>query len=80
MDNLEGLPAQEFEIKDLRHLKYYLGMEVARTRKGISVSQRKYILDLLKKTRMIGCKPAESPMDFIVKLGNKVDSPPMDKD
>ena len=28
----------EFEIKDLENLKYFLGMEVARSKTGISVS------------------------------------------
>ena len=54
----------EFEIKDLGNLKYFLGMEIARSRKGIFVSQRKYVLDLLKETRMLGCKPTHTPMDI----------------
>ena len=45
----------EFEIKDLGNLKYYLEMEVARSRKAISVSQRKYTIDLLAETGMTGC-------------------------
>ena len=71
--------AKEFEIKDLGNLKYFLGMEVARSRKGISVSQRKYVLDLLKETGMIDCKPAETPMDSTCKLGTIKDSAPVDK-
>ena len=27
------------------------------------MSQRKYALDLLKETRMSGCRPAETPID-----------------
>ena len=52
----------EFEMKNLGHLKYFLGIEVMRSKKGIFISQRKYILDLLAETGMLDCKPAETPM------------------
>ena len=45
--NLKQFLAREFEIKDLGQLRYFLGMEVAQSRQGILVSQRKYTLDLL---------------------------------
>ena len=61
--SLKDVLAQEFEIKDLGQLRYFLGMEVARSHKGISVSQRNYTLDLLKETGMLGCKPTITPMD-----------------
>ena len=63
MERLQGVMAREFEIKDLEPLRYFLGMEVARTRKGIVVSQKKYTLDLFKETRMLGCKPVDTPID-----------------
>lgn len=71
MDRLKKSLASEFEIKDLGSLRYFLGMEVARSRKGIVVSQWKYILDLLKETRMSGCRPSETSMDPNVKLWEK---------
>jgi len=76
---LKKLLAKEFEIKDLRYLKYFLGMEVARSRKGIYVSQRKYVLDLLKETGMLGCKPADTPMDSTKKIRAENDSIPVDR-
>lgn len=42
--------AEEFKIKDLGALKYFLGMGFARSKEGIFVNQRKYILDLLGET------------------------------
>ncbi|GFS42742.1 hypothetical protein Acr_00g0081390 [Actinidia rufa] len=51
-----------FDIKDLGPLCYFLGIEVARSRHGISLSQRKYSLDLLQDTGMLGCRSASTPM------------------
>lgn len=65
---LKDVLGREFEIKDLGQLKYFLGMEVARSHKGIVVSQRKYNLDLLKETGMLGCKPATTPTDPVNKI------------
>lgn len=76
---LKRLLASEFEIKDLGTLRYFLGMEVARSKAGIVISQRKYILDLLTETGMLGCKPAETPMDPNLKLRKDEESVPVDK-
>ena len=48
MQCLKSYRAKEFEIKDLGNLKYFLGIEVARSKEGIFISQRKYVLDLIK--------------------------------
>jgi hypothetical protein len=54
---------QKFHTKDLGKLKYFLGIEVARSRKGINLSQRKYVLDLLEDTGFLGARSVDIPMD-----------------
>ena len=60
MRRLQKYLSSDFEMKDLRGLEYYLGIEVAHSRDGIYLSQRKYVLDLLSATGMLGYKPAET--------------------
>ncbi|RVW35060.1 hypothetical protein CK203_079821 [Vitis vinifera] len=55
--------AKEFEVEDLGALRYFLGMEIARNKNEISVSQRKYTLDFLKETGMLGCSPNDIPIN-----------------
>nr|CAN61071.1 hypothetical protein VITISV_006592 [Vitis vinifera] len=76
---LKSFLTHEFEIKDLGNLKYFLGMEIARSKIGVVVFQRKYVLDLLKETGMLGCKPANIPMDYTTKIGTIKGSDPVDK-
>ncbi|PON72059.1 hypothetical protein PanWU01x14_069010 [Parasponia andersonii] len=43
-------------------------MEFARSKEGIFVNQRKYVLDLLDETGLLGCKPVETPIGLNLKL------------
>ena len=59
---------RKFQIKDLGKLRYFLGIEVARGIKGLILSQRKYVHDLLSEIDMLGSKPCDTPMDSNLKL------------
>ena len=79
IEEIKGKLAKEFEMKVLGTLRYFLGMEIVRNKTGISVSQWKYVLDLLKETGMMSCKPANTPVDPNLKLEINGDDEPMDK-
>ncbi|KAJ9535774.1 hypothetical protein OSB04_un001074 [Centaurea solstitialis] len=76
---LQNYLSREFEMKDLGPLKYFLGIEVSRSKAGILLSQRKYTLDLLQETGMSGCRPADTPMLEGLKLKNEENQVPVDK-
>ncbi|CAM8877406.1 unnamed protein product [Rhodiola kirilowii] len=57
-----------FKIKDLGHLKYFLGFEAARSDEGLFLNQRKYALDLIYEAGLLACKPSKVPMDSKHKL------------
>jgi len=59
---------QMFHTKDLGKVRYFLGIEVARFRTRINLSQRKYVLDLLEETGLLGASSNDIPMDPNKKL------------
>ncbi|GKA68228.1 putative RNA-directed DNA polymerase [Tanacetum coccineum] len=58
----------KFEMKDLGRLKYFLGIEVLRSKQGIFMYQKNYVLDLLAEIGMVDCKPVDTPMIMNQKL------------
>lgn len=65
----------KFSIKDREPLKYFLGIEVARTSDGLVLSQRKHTLDILDDIGMQGCRPSTFPMEQNLKIDESEDSP-----
>lgn len=59
---LKSSLSREFEIKDLGTLNYFLGIKVAKSSLGVFLHQRKYVLDLLKDSGPMGCKPCATPI------------------
>jgi hypothetical protein len=68
IQQLQQFLSRKFQLKDLGKLKYFLGIEVARSAKGIFINQRKYILDILTDAGQTGCRPASTPMEQHLKL------------
>jgi hypothetical protein len=53
---------QDFAVKDLGPLNFFLGVEAIKSDHSFYLSQRRYISDLLRKTNMHEAKPISSPM------------------
>ncbi len=66
--DLKKLLKQKFEMKDLGELRYFLGIEVIQSPKGIWLLQKQYALNKLSEYGMMGCKPISIPLEQNVKL------------
>ena len=66
--SLKKLLDDRFGLKDLGSLRYFLGLEVARTEASISLTQRKYALEILKDTGFLGSKPVRFSMEQNLRL------------
>ncbi|KAL8121687.1 hypothetical protein AgCh_018427 [Apium graveolens] len=53
----------QFKIKDLGPVKYFLGIEVARSSQGFYLNQRIYVLDLLHDTGLTAAIPSVVPIE-----------------
>ena len=58
-----------FHMKDLGSLKYFLGIEVARSSSGLFLCQRKYTLDIVSEIGLLGAKAVDFPIEQNHKLG-----------
>ena len=59
---------QEFPLKDLGSLSFFLSIQVCCTPKGLHIYQTRYISDLLTRTHMVDAKPSKSPCSSTSKL------------
>ena len=59
---------EEFEMKDLGLMHYFLGLEVWQNPEGIFLNQEKYVVEILKIFNMLECKAMSTAMDTNMKL------------
>lgn len=69
INSLKHNLSRTFALNDLGLLHYFLGIEINYTAKGdIHLSQKKYVLNLLRKAHMENAKPLNTPMTDNLKL------------
>lgn len=69
IERLKQILATKFEVRDPGQIRCFLGMKIVRLKNSISVSQRKYILDLLIGIGLHGRKPS----DTSIEVGKKIE-------
>ena len=67
-DRLVSTLSADFAVKDLGQLHYFLGLEVLSSGSGLTLTQQKYSLDILRRSGMLQCKPATTPMSSTDRL------------
>lgn len=68
----------KFTIKDMGEAEFFLGIEIHHDQNGISISQRKYILDILQEPNFMDTKACATPLPSGWKLHSK-DGQPLEK-
>ena len=56
--------SQQFEMKYLGHLSYFLGLEITHSTDGLYITQAKYASDLLSRARLINSKIVDIPVEL----------------
>ncbi|KAK2978552.1 hypothetical protein RJ640_015117 [Escallonia rubra] len=70
LEHIKSHFCDQFHTKDLGSLKYFLGIEVARSSSGLYLSQRKYTLGILDDCGLTGARSSEFPMEQHLKLSS----------
>ena len=69
-DDLNGIQElkvflnQQFEMKDLRHLSYFLGLEITYSTDGLYITQAKYASELLSRAELTNSKTVDTLVEL----------------
>ncbi|RVX23720.1 Retrovirus-related Pol polyprotein from transposon TNT 1-94 [Vitis vinifera] len=64
IQELKDFLSQQFEMKDLRHLNYFLGLEITHSTYGLYITQAKYASDLLSQAGLTDSKTVDTPVEL----------------
>eukprot|EP00253_Pinus_taeda_P016179 PITA_16179 len=78
IDHVKSSLKKKFEMTNLGHLHYFLGLQVLQSKEGIFLFQSKYACDIIRHFHVEDCKTAPSPFQSGVKLSVTCTSPEVD--
>ena len=64
IQELKDFLSQQFEMKDLGHLSYFLGLEITHSTEGLYITQAKYASDLLARVGLTDNKTVDTPVEL----------------
>ncbi|XP_059598661.1 uncharacterized mitochondrial protein AtMg00810-like [Vitis vinifera] len=64
IQELKDFLSQQFEMKDLGHLSYFLGLEITHSTYGLYITQAKYASDLLSQAGLTDSKTVDTPVEL----------------
>ncbi|RVW73373.1 Retrovirus-related Pol polyprotein from transposon TNT 1-94 [Vitis vinifera] len=74
IQELKDFLSQQFEMKDLGHLSYFLGLEITHSTDGLYITQAKYASNLLSQAGLTDSKTVDTPVELnahLTPLGGK---------
>ena len=64
IQELKDFLSQQFEMKDLGHLSYSLGLEITHSIDGLYITQAKYAFNLLSRAGLTDSKTVDTPVEL----------------
>ena len=68
IQELKNFLSQQFEIKDLGHLSYLLGLEITHSTYDLYITQAKYAFELLSRAGLTNSKTVDTLVELNVPL------------
>ena len=64
IQELKDFLSQQFEMKDLGHLSYFLDLEITHSTDGLYITQAKYASELLSRAGLTDSKTVDTPVEL----------------
>ncbi|GJX91485.1 uncharacterized mitochondrial protein-like protein [Tanacetum coccineum] len=78
-DEFEKLMKDKFQMSSIGELTFFLGLQVQQRKKGIFISQDKYVHEILRKFNYTDVKSASTPTDLEKPLVKDADADDVDE-